>query len=48
MFDQDVTMASILDVARLKTDEEIMVDIILSTFYKRFFGCRKHAVRGMS
>jgi hypothetical protein len=45
--DNDVVFESILDVARSKSDDEIMVDLILSTMYYRFGG-RRNEVRGLS
>jgi hypothetical protein len=45
-FDMSVIWASSLDVARLQSDHDSMIDTILSAFYVRFFGCRKHPIRG--
>jgi hypothetical protein len=43
--DNCVVFESILDVAGSKSDEEIMIDLILSSMYFRFGG-RKHCVGG--
>lgn len=48
MFDKDVLMSSIFEISRSKSDEEMMVDVMLSSFYQRFFGGRKYPVRGES
>lgn len=45
--DNDVVFESILDVSRSKSDDEIMVDLILSAMYFRFGG-RRNDVRGKS
>lgn len=42
--DNVVIFESILDVSRSKSEDEIMVDLILSSMYFRF-GCRRNDVR---
>jgi hypothetical protein len=46
MYDVDVVMGSVIDLALAKSEEEVMVDVVLSTMYVRFFGGRKYVVRG--
>lgn len=43
--DNDVILKSILDVAAPKSEDEIMIDLILSSMYVRFGG-RRHCIRG--
>jgi hypothetical protein len=45
--DNDVIFDSILDVAASKSEDEIMIDLILSSIYIRFGG-RQNDVRGQS
>ena len=45
--DNDVIFESILDVAASKSEDEITIDLILSTMYIRFGG-RQNDVRGQS
>lgn len=45
-FDCCVIVESAIEVARHASDQEIMISIIFSTFYMRFFGGRTHELRG--
>ena len=45
-FDRCVMVESAIEVARFASDQEIMISIILSTFYTRFFSGRTHELRG--
>lgn len=45
-FDRCVLVESVIEVARLATDQDIILSIIFSTFYVRFFSGRAHELRG--
>ncbi len=45
-FDRSVLVESMIEVARRASDQDIMISIILSTFYVRFFSGRTHELRG--
>lgn len=45
-FDSRIIIESVIEVARLASDEDIMISIVLSTFYMRFFFGRTYELRG--
>lgn len=45
-FDSRIIIESVIEVARLATDQDIILSIVFSTFYVRFFSGRAHELRG--
>lgn len=45
-FDSRIIIESVIELARYASDQDMILSIIFSTFYVRFFSGRVHEIRG--